>query len=198
MNELTSLTSTVMPWVQRYGYAAVAVGVGLEGMGIPLPGATLMGGAAVLAGRGELSLAGVLATAWGAAVAGDNLGYLLGRWGGRRLLLRVGVSRPRLQRLNRFYTRYGAGVILVGRFVDGTRQLDGLVAGSARMPWARFFMADVVGAAAWVGFWVAGLDIVSRHSVALLRVWQHLNPVWLAAGVVAALGLGLLLVLRRR
>lgn len=198
MSELSNLTSTVMPWLHQYGYAAVAIGVGLEGMGIPLPGATLMGGAAVLAGRGDLSLSGVLLTAWAAAVAGDNLGYLLGRSGGRRLLLRVGVARRRLRRLHRFFARFGVGVVLLGRFVDGTRQLDGLVAGSVRMPWPRFFLADAVGAAAWVGFWVAGLDIASRHSVVLLRVWHHLNPVWLAGAAVVLLGLLLMVVLRRR
>jgi len=193
MFDLAQITQQAAPWLQRYGYAALAIGVAAEGIGIPLPGATLMGGAALLAGQGEMSLPGVLFAAWSASVAGDNLGYWLGRRGGRRLLLRSGVSRQRLLRLGRFYRRFGLGLILVGRFFDGTRQLNGLVAGSTRIPWPRFLLVDLLGAGMWVAFWVFGLYTLDRH-LAWVHTWLvQLNPWVVAASLVAVLAALLLL-----
>jgi membrane protein DedA with SNARE-associated domain len=175
-----------IPWLHRYGYAAVALAVMLEGVGIPLPGAILMDGAALLAGRGEMNLTAVFLTAWLAAMAGDNLGYWIGRRGGRRLLLKVGVSRRRLIRFDAFFRRYGIWLILFGRFFDGTRQLDGLVAGSARMPWPRFALADAAGAALWVSVWVFTLDALDRHLALLHRILAHINP-WVASTALVLL-----------
>jgi len=185
-----------IPWLHRYGYAAVALAVMLEGVGIPLPGAILMDGAALLAGRGEMNLTAVLLTAWLAAMAGDNLGYWIGRRGGRRLLLKVGVSRRRLIRFDAFFRRYGIWLILFGRFFDGTRQLDGLVAGSARMPWPRFALADAAGSALWVSVWVVTLDALDRHVALLHRILAHINP-WVASTALVVLALTLFWLFRR-
>jgi membrane protein DedA with SNARE-associated domain len=184
------------PWLHRYGYAAVAVAVLLEGAGIPLPGAILMGGAALLAGRGEMNVTGVLLTAWLAAMAGDNLGYWIGRGGGRHLLIKAGVSRQRLARFDGFFRRYGIWLVLFGRFFDGTRQLDGLVAGSARMPWPRFALADVAGTALWVSVWVVGLYALDRHAALLHQLLAHINP-WVAGTALVALASTLYWLFRR-
>jgi membrane protein DedA with SNARE-associated domain len=182
---LEHILAEATPLLQRYGYAAVAVAVMLEGAGIPLPGAILLGGAALLAGQGEMNLTAVLLTAWLAAMAGDNLGYWIGRGGGRRLLLKAGVSRRRLARFDGFFRRYGVWLVLFGRFFDGTRQLDGLVAGGARMSWPRFAMADVAGTALWVSAWVIGLSALDRHTAPLRRFLTHINP-WVAGIALAA------------
>jgi len=176
------------PWLQAYGYPVLAVTVALEGAAIPLPGGILMAAAAILAAHGELSLAGVLLTCWPAAVAGDNLGYWIGRSGGRRLLLRGGVRRRRLGRLQRFFRRFGVWLLVFGRFFDGTRQLDSLVAGSARMPWRRFFLADLAGTALWVVTWVIGLYAFDQHPGLIHRLILQLNP-WVATIALAALAL---------
>lgn len=186
MTGIEHMLAEATPWLHQYGYAAVAVAVMFEGTGIPLPGAILMGGAALLAGQGELNVVLVWLTAWLAAVAGDNLGYWIGRGGGRRLLLRVGVRRNRLTRFERFFRRFGIWLLLFGRFFDGTRQLDGLVAGSARMPWLRFFFADLVGSALWVSVWVIGLYTLDQHTAMLHRIVSYLNP-WVVGGTAIAL-----------
>jgi membrane protein DedA with SNARE-associated domain len=90
MNGFEQMLVEAAPWLHRYGCAALALTVMLEGTGIPLPGVIVMGGAVLLAGCGEMSLTAVALTAWLAAVAGDNVGYRIGRSGGRRLLLKVG------------------------------------------------------------------------------------------------------------
>ncbi|NEX23653.1 DedA family protein [Thiorhodococcus mannitoliphagus] len=188
--------ATITPWLQAYGYPVLVVAVALEGAAIPLPGGILMAAAAILAAHGVLSLAGVLFACWPAAVAGDNLGYWMGRSGGRRLLLRGGVRRQRLGRLQRFFKRFGVWLILFGRFFDGTRQLDGLVAGSARMPWRRFFIADLIGTALWVLIWVVGLYAFDQHPGAIHRLILQLNP-WIATLFVVALSLVLWTLLPR-
>lgn len=196
MTSIDHLLVEANPWLDRYGYAALAASVMLEGMGVPTPGAILMGGAALLAARGEFSAAGVWLTCVTAAVAGDNLGYWIGRRGGRRLLLRAGVNRRRLARLHRFFNRFGVWLIVSGRFFDGTRQLDGLVAGSAGMPWTRFLAADCVGATAWVSVWVFGLISFDHHAATLHRVLVAVNP-WVAGSVLTALVITGFLLFRR-
>lgn len=197
MSGLEQMLAEAAPWLHRYGYPAVAVGVLVEGAGIPAPGATLMGGAALLAGQGEMSLPAVFLTAWVAAVAGDNLGYWVGRLGGRRLLLRYGVSRRRLMRFDGFFRRFGVWLILFGRFFDGTRQLDGLVAGSARMPWPRYFGADLAGSGLWVATWVLGLYSLDRHAALVHRWLAAVNP-WAAGIALAALAVSVFLLFFRR
>jgi membrane protein DedA with SNARE-associated domain len=185
-----------MPLLQHYGYAVMGTAVMLEGTGIPLPGATLMGAAALMAGQGKLNLVAVWLIAWLAAAAGDNLGYWIGRRGGHCLLLRAGVNTGRLMRFEAFFRRFGVWLILFGRFFDGTRQLDGLVVGSARMPWPVFFIADLAGSAGWVSVWVMGLYTLEQHTVLLHRLLDRLNP-WVLTAVFIALGITVYLLFRR-
>jgi membrane protein DedA with SNARE-associated domain len=196
MSGIEQTLAEATPWLREYGYAAVAVTVMMEGAGVPLPGTVLLGGAALLAGQGKLSVVAVWVTAWLAAMTGDNLGYWIGRSGGRRLVLRAGVSRRRLARFEGFFRRFGTWLILFGRFFDGTRQLDGLVTGSARMPWPRFFIADLVGSAAWVSVWVLGLYTLDQRTASLHQVLAYLNP-WVAGAVFVVLGVTLYLLFRR-
>jgi membrane protein DedA with SNARE-associated domain len=143
-----------------------------------------------------MSLAAIMITAWSAAALGDNLGYWIGRAGGRRLLLKAGVNRHRMMRFERFFRRFGIWLVLFGRFFDGTRQLDGLVAGSARMPWTRFLFADLSGCAIWVSFWSVGLYTLDRHHTLVHRLLLQIDP-WFAIPVLALLA-GLLFYLYPR
>ena len=185
---LAHLLSQAEPWLHAYGYVALAFCVMFEGVGIPLPGAILMGGAALLAGQGKMNLAAVILTAWSAAALGDNLGYWIGRAGGRRLLLKAGVKRRRMMKFEAFFRRFGIWLILFGRFFDGTRQLDGLVAGSARMPWPRFLIADAAGSGLWVAFWSFGLYTLDRHHALVHQLLLKINP-WIAIPVLAMLAM---------
>ena len=128
----------MQPVFDRYGYLAVFLAILVEGVGIPAPGQTFLIAAALSAAHGNLSLVWVLILACLAAGLGNSLGYLLGRWGGRRLLARFKVRGDRLARLEEKFRRYGGGVVLVARFFDGLRQLNGIVAGMLAMPWKIF------------------------------------------------------------
>ncbi len=175
MSEFAELLTAAEPWLRHYGYLALGAAVGMEGFGVPLPGETLLIGAALLAERGDFFIGSVLAVAWLAAFSGDNLGYLTGRYGGHRLLRKMGVSAQRLGRLRGFFVRYGAVVLLLGRFFDGTRQLDGLIAGSVRMPWWRFALFDGLGVTMWVGVWGCGVYALEAHAAMLHHLIHAVN-----------------------
>jgi membrane protein DedA with SNARE-associated domain len=135
------------------GYVALAGLVGLESMGVPVPGETALLTAGILAQQGHLKIEVVIAVAAGAAVAGDNLGYLLGRKGGRSLLLRAGpLERQRraiVGRGERFFGRHGASAVFFGRWVTGVRVVVAWLAGADGMHWLRFLLWNALGAIAW-------------------------------------------------
>ena len=133
----------------------------LELFGLPLPGEAMLIAGAALAAEGGLHLAPLLACAWFAAVLGDNIGFAIGHFGGRRLIVRygarIGITESRLAAVEAFFRRYGGGVVLVARFFALLRQLNGIVAGSVGMGWWRFLAYNAVGAALWVSAWGFGV-----------------------------------------
>ncbi|QLQ40514.2 DedA family protein [Micromonospora robiginosa] len=175
--------------VGTYGYPGVALLVGVEGFGVPAPGQTAIVLAAGYAAHGKLSVVGVAATAFLAAVIGDSIGYLIGRYGGRRLVLRhgrrLGLGPDRFARLEAVMSRQGPKLVAAARFVDGLRQFNGVVAGTTGMPWRRFVTYNALGAAAWVGLWTAGGYLAGDHLRALLVDLHHFE--WYVVGAVVVL-----------
>jgi membrane protein DedA with SNARE-associated domain len=137
------------------GYAALFGLLLAEYAGLPLPGETALLGAVVLAGTGGLSLPLVVLIALAAAILGDCLGYVLGRRGGRALLLRPGPFVARRHRMlhgaEGFFARYGEAAVFLSRWVPCARYLTPLTAGAAKMRWHRFMVFNVIGAVVWVG-----------------------------------------------
>ena len=154
---------TVQPLLDRYGYPVVFVAVLVEGFGLVAPGQTLLMAAAYTSARGGLNLILVLLAAFTAAVLGNSLGYLLGVKGGRPLLHKLWVNEERLQRLEGYFKRYGKGIVVVARFFDGLRQLNGIVAGLLHMPWKSFTISNILGAALWTGVWGLGTYILEKE-----------------------------------
>jgi membrane protein DedA with SNARE-associated domain len=179
----------VQPLLERYGYGAVLLAIFVEGFGIPAPGQMTLIAAALLAARGDLSLAAVLATAVVAATAGNLVGFAIGRFGGRRLLERV-AGGARLARMEALVQRRGGVVVGFGRFVDGLRQLAGVAAGSLGMSFATFFVWNLVGAVAWVGFWGGGSFLFDRDFASIAAVVHRFRAVAIAV-VVLGIVLGI-------
>ncbi|MEJ2365730.1 MAG: DedA family protein [Deltaproteobacteria bacterium] len=154
---MSDLLTTVKPYLDQYGYWALFGAILLEDFGMPVPGETLLIASAFLASQGEMHLVPLLLIACVAAVTGDNIGYAIGRFGGRKLVLRYGhyvlISEKRLQKAEGFYRRYGGAVVVMARFFAVLRQLNGIVAGTTKMSWRRFLLYNVLGAALWVSFW---------------------------------------------
>ena len=135
------------------GYAALAAIVAGETMGIPLPGETALVAAGILASKGKLSIEIVIAIAAGAAILGDNVGFWIGRRGGRRLLELPGpLARHRARLLERgevLFHRHGGKTVFFGRWFSGLRIAAAWLAGVNGMPWARFVVYNALGGSAW-------------------------------------------------
>jgi membrane protein DedA with SNARE-associated domain len=149
----------------RYGYAVVFVGVLLENAGLPVPGETVLLAGAALSRSGALFLPWVVATAIAGAIFGDNIGFLIGRRGGRALVERfgskLGLTPARLVEFDRFFDRHGAKTVFIARFVTGLRVFGAILAGTSGLPWGRFLLYNAAGAIAWattfgaVGYFLA-------------------------------------------
>ena len=137
------------------GYPVLFAFVAAESAGALVPGETSLIVAAALASQGRLSLPLVIAVAAGAAIIGDNVGYLIGRRGLRRVLDRPGrwaAGRRRLvERGEAFFARHGSAAVFFGRWLPGTRVVISWLAGADRMPWPRFLLWNALGGIAWAG-----------------------------------------------
>lgn len=154
---LPGVLASLAPVLNQYGYLAVGGFITLEDFGIPVPGETILIAAAVYAGAGKLSIAVVMIVGIVAAVVGDNIGYAIGAYGGRRVVERYGkyvfITSERYEKAERFFQKRGGGIVVVARFIEGLRQLNGIIAGTSSMPWHRFVVFNILGAVLWVGTW---------------------------------------------
>jgi membrane protein DedA with SNARE-associated domain len=187
----------VEPLLERYGYGASFVAVMVEGIGIPTPGQTLLIASAIEAARGRMNIVLLLFLVTTAATLGNSIGYAIGRWGGRALLLKFRVNPERQQRTEDFFKRRGGMAILFARFLDGLRQLNGIVAGILKMPWWRFTVYNIAGAILWTCSWGLGTYFLGRdmHSIA---AFLHRHRPFLFVLSIAALASLVVYLLRYR
>jgi membrane protein DedA with SNARE-associated domain/membrane-associated phospholipid phosphatase len=139
--------------LETHGYLAVLVLVGLESLGLPLPGETALLTASAYAAAGHLSIAGVIAAAAIGAILGDAGAYWIGRTGGLALVRRYGrflrIDEAKVEAAQRFFARHGGKTVFLGRFVSLLRMLAALLAGVTRMPYGRFTAYNVAGGVCW-------------------------------------------------
>jgi membrane protein DedA with SNARE-associated domain len=182
---LPGVFGALAPLLNSYGYLAVGVLLFLEDFGVPAPGETILIAAAVYAGAGQLNIVLVVLVGFLAAVAGDNVGYAIGHYGGRPLVLRFGryvfLTEERLDKAERFFARHGGKVITIARFVEGLRQANGVVAGLAEMSWRRFLAFNALGAALWVVTWSAVGYFAGAHIEAIYAQLRRYELYLLAA-----------------
>ena len=144
--------------IVTYGYVAVAVLVAVESFGVPLPGETIVVAAALYAGHTHrLSVWVIFIVAAAAAIAGDNIGYALGRIGGDSLVRRYGryvrLDESKLQVVRNLFDRHGSTVVFFGRFVSILRTYAAFFAGTTRMPWRRFLIYNAAGGVLWAALY---------------------------------------------
>jgi membrane protein DedA with SNARE-associated domain len=163
----------VLSLIEHYGYLVILFGVMLESTGVPLPGETILLAAGVLVQRGHLDLGDTIAFGILGAVLGDQIGYWVGREGGRPFVLRWGrylfITPARLGRAEAFFARHGGKAVFLARFFSGLRVFGALVAGISRMRWGTFLIYNALGGAVWatavvlVGYFLgSSLGLVER------------------------------------
>ncbi|WP_433534737.1 DedA family protein [Micromonospora sp. CA-249363] len=180
-------------------YLLVAGVIGVESMGVPLPGEIVLVSSALLAATGVVEPEWVATAAATGAIVGDSIGYAVGRRGGRPLLARLGRRFPRhlgpaqLARAEQSFARHGVWAVFFGRFVALLRILAGPLAGALHVPYRRFLVANAAGGLVWAFGTTYLLFTVGRAAEHWLK-----DISW--AGLVLAVlaGLGSTWWLRRR
>ena len=183
--------------IAHYGYLAVFLIVGLESLGIPLPGETTLITAALYAGATHhLWIAGVILAAIGGAILGDNFGYLIGHWGGYRLLVRYGryirLDEAKVKVARYLFLRFGGRVVFFGRFVSILRAYAAFLAGTTRMPWPRFLVFNAAGGIVWASLYGTAAFFLGKEVERLSR------PLAIAFGVAGVIALIVAAILIRR
>jgi membrane protein DedA with SNARE-associated domain len=157
---------TVHSIISTYGYLAVFLIVGLESVGIPLPGETVLIAAATYAATtGRLDIWIIFLAATAGAILGDNLGYWIGYRGGYKLARKYGhkirLDERKLKVGRYIFDRHGGKVVFFGRFVSVLRTFAAFLAGTVHMAWPRFLAYNASGGVVWAaifsfGFYIAG------------------------------------------
>jgi len=167
--------------VHVYGLLVVAGFIGLESVGIPLPGETALIVGAVIAGRThELNIVAVILTALAASLIGRMIGYVIGAQFGYWLLLRFGsyvrITEKRIKLGQYLFLEHGGAIIVIAQFIPVLRAIAGILAGANRMPWRHFLMASVIGAGLWSVFFGVAAYMFGRQFARLAANW------WLFSG----------------
>jgi membrane protein DedA with SNARE-associated domain len=185
---LHDLVQIAKPYLEHYGYAAIFGCIFLENVCFPVPGESLLIAAALLASHGQMQILLVILTAWIAAVLGSAVGFWIGRSGGRRLVEKygsyVGMTAKRLQWIDAFFDRYGGPVIVVSRFLEGLRQVTGILVGAGKMSWRKFMVYNTIGGLVWVGSWGTVVYWLGRGSRHIVFNFHTAEPYLIAAFVV--------------
>jgi membrane protein DedA with SNARE-associated domain len=187
---LTDLSDSLGPWT----YALVGALAFLETgafVGLIAPGETAVVLGGVVAAEGGVDLVPMLLIVWLAAAAGDLASFLLGRRLGRRFLVargpRIGVTAPRLERVDGFFARHGAKAILVGRFIGIVRAVAPFLAGASGMRLRAFLPWSLLGTAAWgTAFTLVGYVFHESFSSAAGLLTHGMLAAAVAAGLVLA------------
>ena len=186
-----------MDVIYALGYLGLALLLVAENLFPPIPSEVVLPLAGFLVGTGELSFFGALTAATAGSTAGALILYAMGRWGGRRLVLRYGrwlrVDKTRLDRAEGWFRRWGDWVVLAARVVPVARSVVSIPAGTAKMPPLRFTLLTVIGSALWNAVLI-GAGVILGANWATVQDWVgSYSSVVLT---VAAVGAAVFLLLR--
>ena len=203
---LPGFLSSLAGPLDHYGYLFIALLLLLENIGVPvIPGELAMIAGAIFAGTGRAGLNIVLVglVAVVAAIVGAEIGYLIGRFAGRELVLRYGryvlLKPEHLDRAETVVSRYGGIVVVMARFIVGLREANGVIAGITQMRVLTFTVFNVLGACAWVATWVTLGYVAGDHIATIYSdVNRYFLYVLVALVVLLAVYIGRRLVRRRR
>lgn len=159
---------SIQDLIQAYGLWVLVGMILLESMGVPMPGETALVTAALYAGSThQISIASVVVVAAMAAMVGDNIGYLIGRAIGIRLITRYGryirLNESRLRVGQYLFMRHGGKIVFFGRFVAFLRTFVALLAGINRMSWPRFLVMNALGAICWASLFAGGAYVLGEQ-----------------------------------
>lgn len=185
-------SDTLHHLIQTYGLWTLFCVVTLESMGLPVPGETALVATALYAGTTHgFPIESVILVAALAAIVGDNLGYMLGRWLGHRLLVRYGryihLSEARLQVGQYLFLRHGGKIVFFGRFVAFLRAFAALLAGANEMPWWRFLVMNGLGGICWATLFGTGAYLFGDQITAIAGPFSLILLIGVVLGIIAGI-----------
>ena len=183
----------IEPFIRHYGYFALFVIIFVEGCGIPSPGQTILIASAIMAYHGDLHIEWVVLVSFFATFLGNCVGYYVGRSVGRHWLDRLFPGEEKLGKIERRLNRWGFLLLVVGRYIEGLKQMLGLVSGALHMAPTRFALANVTASLCWavplalIPYWI------NRHMhqfLLLSKEYRLLVYLLLAGFITVMIGVG--------
>ena len=185
------MTDQLLAWVSLYGVPALFCILVVGCLGVPFPSTLMLLVVGSFVAQGEMKLWQVLAAGSAGAIVGDQIGYCLGRWGGRRITDKVGGA-DMIERAQAFSKRWGGAGIFLSRWLVGPLgPWINLSSGITGYPWPRFVFWDVFGEVVWVVLYVMLGKTFSDRVQGLAELLGSLT--WVIVGVIAATILGWML-----
>ncbi|WP_418114798.1 DedA family protein [Vibrio scophthalmi] len=197
MEHINELLNAMSPVLDHYGYLALVISIFLEGVGVPMPGQSLMIAASILASRGVMNLPTVMIVSWLACFIGNSCGYLLGYYFEGWLDKKGYISGSKMQKLQAAIQKYGPICLVISRFIEGMKQFMPLACGIAKMPRHEFLWGNALATTIWVAVFslLSNVAFAHLHQISTFYTAHQLG-VWCAAALVF-IGLVALIVRRR-
>jgi len=197
LDQINALLMTMKPLLEQYGYLALVVSIFLEGLGIPMPGQSLMIAASLLASEQVMSLALVATVSWLSCFLGNTCGYLLGYYFENWLDKKGYVSGPKMQKLQSTIQTYGPACLVISRFIEGMKQFMPLACGIAKMPRREFLFGNALASTVWVAVFSLLTHFAFEHLSEISTLYTHYRfIVWALAALL--FGALIMWILKRR
>ncbi|WP_409579983.1 DedA family protein [Vibrio owensii] len=176
------------PLLEQYGYLALIVSIFLEGIGIPMPGQSLMIAASIISSEHVMNLSLVIIVSWLSCFFGNTCGYLIGYYFEGWLDKKGYISGPKMQKLQSTIQKYGPACLVVSRFVEGMKQFMPLACGIAKMPRKEFLLGNALATTIWVTVFSLLTNFAFEHLSVLSQFYtDHRYVVWSSAALLFSL-----------
>ena len=176
------------PLLEQYGYLALIVSIFLEGIGIPMPGQSLMIAASIISSEHVMNLSLVMIASWLSCFFGNTCGYLIGYYFEGWLDKKGYISGPKMQKLQSTIQKYGPACLVVSRFVEGMKQFMPLACGIAKMPRKEFLLGNALATTIWVAVFSLLTNFTFEHLSVLSQFYtDHRYVVWSSAALLFSL-----------
>ena len=176
------------PLLEQYGYLALIVSIFLEGIGIPMPGQSLMIAASIISSEHVMNLSLVMIVSWLSCFLGNTCGYLIGYYFEGWLDKKGYISGPKMQKLQSTIQKYGPACLVVSRFVEGMKQFMPLACGIAKMPRKEFLLGNALATTIWVAVFSLLTNFAFEHLSVLSQFYtDHRYVVWSSAALLFSL-----------
>ncbi len=188
MEHINDLLMAMKPLLEQYGYLALIVSIFLEGLGIPMPGQSLMIAASIISSEHVMNLSLVMIVSWLSCFFGNTCGYLIGYNFEGWLDKKGYISGPKMQKLQSTIQKYGPACLVVSRFVEGMKQFMPLACGIAKMPRKEFLLGNALATTIWVAVFSLLTNFTFEHLSVLSQFYtDHRYVVWSSAALLFSL-----------